>query len=151
MGESTLKEKLEIAKNHLKLWGHSKLFAEANVAEIDLLEKLIKALKYHDPKVNGCFKSSFIRIRRMQKKIADETKHLESVDQQIAKMINNLGNEKLSNLLELRYQQQMPWAEIAKRMFCSESKMFTMHQKALLLVYQRLNPCPTVAESSKQD
>ena len=133
-----MKEKLEKVKNHLKSWGHSKLFAEANTAEIESLEKLIKELKYHDPKENGCFKNSFIRLRQTQKEIADETKQLEAAAEQTANMIKNLGDEKLSNLLELRYRQQMLWAEIAERTSYSESKVFAMHQKALLLVYQQI-------------
>ncbi|MDI9519647.1 MAG: hypothetical protein QM308_00570 [Bacillota bacterium] len=141
-----MKEKLEKVKNHLKSWGHSKLFAEANTAEIESLEKLIKELKYHDPKENGCFKNSFIRLRQTQREIADETKQIEAADEQTANMIKNLGDKRLSTLLELRYRQQMPWAEIAERTSYSESKVFAMHQKALLLVYQQLNSYQIVAK-----
>lgn len=134
-----MKEKLEKAKNYLKSWGYSKLFAEANTAEIESLEKLIIELKYHDPKENGCFKNSFIRLRQTQKEIADETKQIEAADEQTANMIENLGDEKLSNLLELRYRQQMLWVEIAKQMLYSETTVFNLHQKALLLVYQQIS------------
>lgn len=136
-----MKEKLKKAKNYLKLWGYSKLFAETNTAEIESLEELIKKLKYHDSKENGCFKNSIDRLRWLQTEIAYDTKQLEADDEQTAKMIKNLDDKRLSTLLELRYRQQMPWVEIAKQMLYSETTVFNLHQKALLLVYQKMYLC----------
>ena len=56
-------------------------------------------------------------------------------------MIKNLDDKRLSTLLELRYRQQMPWVEIAKQMLYSETTVFNLHQKALLLVYQKMYLC----------
>lgn len=146
-----MKNKLQIAKDYLVMQGYSKRFAQSNNEELNWISSTIKQMKHLQSIGCKCFYGTIRKLQLMGQSLIAETEQLETMNTNQGALIQSIGDGELLTVLELRYIQQLPWKEISAQMFCSESKIFAMHQKALLLVYQQLNLCPTVTDSSKKN